>query len=38
LTGPLRYSRYMALDLLVLVCFAGMLVAGVLMIAGLLRI
>jgi hypothetical protein len=33
-----RYSGTMQLDLLVILCFLGMLVAGVLMIAGLRRI
>jgi len=33
-----RYSDPMQLDLLVILCFLGMLVAGFLMIAGLRRI
>jgi hypothetical protein len=38
LIRPLRYSREMALDLLVLLCFAGMLVAAYLLAAGLMKV
>jgi hypothetical protein len=38
LTGPLRYSKHMALDLLVLLCFAGMLAAAYLLATGLMKV